>query len=435
MISYSSFIILMITLGVVLEISFINITNSRFNLREKIILGAALISEIIILRSTIDFLLVPCLFITLFLINKIKNKYRNWKNCFHIFLVLLGYFIVDAIVRIVCVIMFQDIDLKNSYAQIIYIVLSSIFYIILSRFIGQIIKSNLDGDKRRNYKEYIILGNVLLSFIVIAISCIIYKMLNITDTRVYIVNLILFFVCILSSVFLLYLFNMYSSKETEILLKDAEMKNIEEYSRFIEDLYENIRKFKHDYKNILLSLDYYIKEKQYNELEQYYMENILATESFVAQDDYTIKLKNIKIISLKALLASKLMKASIHNINVFVDIPEEIATIPIDNQIDILRVFGNLLDNAIEGSLETMEKRISFGAIYKGNSLVFIIQNSCKSDIPPVFQLLKKGTSTKGNDRGLGLSTVKEILNKYENCTLNLDIHENVFTVELWLRL
>lgn len=432
---YNSLIILAINLGIVLGVSFENITKSKFAFKERIILGVSLILEILFWHFTLDFLLTPGLLITLFFVNKIKNKNKNGKSLFYAFLVLLNYFIVDSIIRIICVVVFKDNNLHNTYSQITYVAFSSFFTIILSRIIGQAIKSNTQGEKSKNYKEYFILGNVLFSFVIVSISCILNRILNITDARIYIVNLVLFLVCILSSVFLVYIFNMYSLKETEILIKDVEIKRIEEYSKSIEDLYENIRKFKHDYKNILMSLDYYIKEKRYVELEKYYKQNILATESFVIQEDYTIKLKNIKIISLKALLASKLIKASNNKINVFIDIPDEIADIPIDNNIDILRVFGNLLDNAIEGATETKAKTLSFGAIYRGNSLVFIIQNSCKSDIPPVFKLLEKGASTKGNNRGLGLYNIKEILKKYENCTLSLEINDNIFNVELWLRL
>jgi two-component system sensor histidine kinase AgrC len=219
----------------------------------------------------------------------------------------------------------------------------------------------------------------------------------------------------------------------ELSIREEEVERMEEYSKTIEELYENMRKFKHDYKNILLSLYEFIEEKKYDDLEKYYKENILETESYVNSSDYTIKLKNIKITPIKALIASKLIRATNNKINVFVDVSDEILRIPI-NYIDAIRILGNLLDNAIEGALETEEKCLNFGVVYKGSSIVFIIENSCRQDIPPIYKLLEKGFSTKGNNRGMGLSSVKQIVNEDENLTLNIEVNNGIFRIELWMR-
>jgi len=237
-----------------------------------------------------------------------------------------------------------------------------------------------------------------------------------------------------STLVMTHLSNKYNVKEVELVMKNQELGRVEEYSRTMEELYDNIRKFKHDYKNILLSLNTFIEEKDYDALERYYKKEILTTEHMLDGQDYAAKLKNIKIPSLKALLSSKLIRASQKGIEVYTDITEEISTTGLD-EIDGLRVFGVLLDNAIEGTADLADKHLSFGAVYKGNSVVFVIENSCQDEIPPVFRLIEKGFSTKGENHGMGLYNVKEIINKYDNGLLNIESSEGIFRVELWIRM
>lgn len=45
--------------------------------------------------------------------------------------------------------------------------------------------------------------------------------------------------------------------------------------------------------------------------------------------------------------------------------------------------------------------------------------------------LFKQGFSTKGENRGIGLSNLKEILNKYRNVTLDTFIKNKLFFQEI----
>ena len=41
---------------------------------------------------------------------------------------------------------------------------------------------------------------------------------------------------------------------------------------------------------------------------------------------------------------------------------------------------------------------------------MIIVKNSCSEDLPPLYQLEEKGYSTKGPNRGIGLSNLQEIM-------------------------
>lgn len=420
-------------MGIIFAVSFDNITKSRFSFIERIILSSGIVLGTVITIFTVDVLFFPFILTTFFLVDKIRNKRTNLKSGLNSVLVLLNFFICDVIANIINTILFDNKSRESIFGYTFYLILTSVFAITFSKIIQFTIQKDISRDKTKSYSYYFVLGNVIFSLLIVSLSFITNKVLNVTDVRIYLIDLLLFLAYISSSIFMSYIFNKYTLNEMELSIREEEVERMEEYSKTIEELYENMRKFKHDYKNILLSLYEFIEEKKYDDLEKYYKENILETESYVNSSDYTIKLKNIKITPIKALIASKLIRATNNKINVFVDVSDEILRIPI-NYIDAIRILGNLLDNAIEGALETEEKCLNFGVVYKGSSIVFIIENSCRQDIPPIYKLLEKGFSTKGNNRGMGLSSVKQIVNEDENLTLNIEVNNGIFRIELWMR-
>ncbi|HCC95578.1 MAG TPA: hypothetical protein DEQ26_14895, partial [Flavobacteriaceae bacterium] len=68
-------------------------------------------------------------------------------------------------------------------------------------------------------------------------------------------------------------------------------------------------------------------------------------------------------------------------------------------------------------------------AVFKNKQEIqFIIQNDCKDHMPSIQQLKKEGFSTKGDNRGLGLSNIKEMLANYKNVVLKTTIKDQLFT-------
>ncbi|OPX45961.1 sensor protein CitS [Ruminiclostridium hungatei] len=427
-------VVFYIILAITFVLSFENITQKHLILKNKLILSGILFFSVTISRFTSDFLNLFIIIVTFLAVDIVKNRNSKLWSIFNVFLVLFTYFIVDAVVRNLCVIFLGSDNAQGRLFQYSYYIFGALITVLFSKTLGKVIKTDYWESNTKDIRKYIIIGNVIFSFIIASVSIVVNKALNVTDTRIYIVNIAIFLAYIISSIFTLTIFNRFVVKEAELSIREVEMKKIEEYTRTIEDLYNSIRKFKHDYKNILISMNEYIEGKRYAELEEYFRDNILKTESFVTSNDYAIKLANLKIPSLKALICSKLIHASNNQINVFTDIRENIEDIPI-NIIDAIRVLGNLLDNAIEEAIYTDEKRLNFGAVYKGNSLIFIVENTCRPSTPPVFKVVEKGFSSKGPGRGLGLVNIKGIINSYENCTLNIEIDNGSFKAEVWMRI
>ncbi|MFH0333864.1 GHKL domain-containing protein [Clostridium perfringens] len=104
----------------------------------------------------------------------------------------------------------------------------------------------------------------------------------------------------------------------------------------------------------------------------------------------------------------------------------ELKLIKVDD-IELSIILNNLLNNAIE-AVEFLEERKISLKILENENYEIIIKNSIKEDKQIDFiKLFKKGYSTKGKNRGVGLYNIKDIVNRY-NGQLNL-INKNKYLI------
>jgi two-component system sensor histidine kinase AgrC len=67
--------------------------------------------------------------------------------------------------------------------------------------------------------------------------------------------------------------------------------------------------------------------------------------------------------------------------------------------------------------------------------VVLVFKNNFKGERPVIHKIWEKGFSTKGEDRGLGLYTAKNIIEKkYNNVFMNTSAEDSEFIQELWIK-
>ena len=209
--------------------------------------------------------------------------------------------------------------------------------------------------------------------------------------------------------------------------KEAEYESMQFYVNEIEKQYTEIRKFKHDYQNILSSLDIFIEEENYANLREYYYKKIKVVSNKIVKNNFGLEnLSKIKVTEVKSILATKLMIAQDSGIDTKFEAPDYIDFIPMDS-VALVRIMGILLDNAIEELTELKEGNLLVGILKNGDTIIFIVQNTCRSNIPKVHQLKKSGFSTKGKNRGLGLSNLSDLVKEQKNVSLETTIFEDQF--------
>ena len=209
--------------------------------------------------------------------------------------------------------------------------------------------------------------------------------------------------------------------------KEEENRNILEYTKHVEEMYDELRSFRHDYVNILASLSGYIDNKDWDGLGKFFDENIMPTNMRMNQGKYRLqKLSKLHDSAIKGLLSNKIIYAMNQGIDVFVDLMDEIKDISI-NTIDLCRVLGIYMDNAIEAAKECDNKEIKFNVVKEDNSVIFVIMNSFVNHGLSLSDMEKQKISSKGEGRGLGLNNVKEILSRYDNVNKVTEIKDNYF--------
>ncbi|MBF8807637.1 MAG: GHKL domain-containing protein [Enterococcus lacertideformus] len=120
----------------------------------------------------------------------------------------------------------------------------------------------------------------------------------------------------------------------------------------------------------------------------------------------------------KSIFASKLTLSQNKKLNTSFEAKDIITDINI-NPVTLARMLGIILDNAIEAALDS-EERVLMIAIYELNQSVYIIVTNSIDEVPKSIKLLEKnGFSTKGKNRGMGLSNLREMVNKLPNIYLD----------------
>ena len=204
-------------------------------------------------------------------------------------------------------------------------------------------------------------------------------------------------------------------------------RDMERYSRHIEELYKEVRSFRHDYTNLLTSLRLGIEEEDMKQIKEVY-DSVLKDSSEKLQDNkYDLgRLVNIRDKALKSLLAGKFLKARDKKIIFNVEVPEEIQVEGM-SLLDFLTIVSILCDNAIEASVEASQSHVSIAFLKNGAQETFIIENSIKEEGIDISEIFSFGVSSKGEERGVGLYTVMKLVESHPNTSLNTTCQNQVF--------
>lgn len=220
-------------------------------------------------------------------------------------------------------------------------------------------------------------------------------------------------------------------EKVDIEMRQDSYNRLQEYTNQIENMYSSLRSFKHDYSNIMLSMSGYIEANDMEGLRDYFDKEILPLSKNITKNTAHInQLINIKTTELKSIISSKLLYAIELNINVGIEVTDEVTSIPMDT-LDLCRVIGIFLDNAIEATLETEQPTIRFALINLDTEYIFIISNTFLEKGIPYATLSKPNVSTKGVNRGIGLYNAHEIIAKYNHVFLDTEIKNKFFVQRL----
>ncbi|KMY33193.1 accessory gene regulator AgrC [Lysinibacillus xylanilyticus] len=238
---------------------------------------------------------------------------------------------------------------------------------------------------------------------------------------------IYFIIFAVSLSFLVYTFR----KRFEMREKEIELNSLQMYTEQLERNYNEMRTFRHDYINILSSMSEYITNRDMNALESYFNDNIMRVSQKIRDNDFKMRgLSQIKIPEVKGLVSSKLITAQEKGIDVVFECPNEIHYLNMDS-ILLCRCIGIILDNAIEAAEEVEKGTVRVGFVEFEQSVSFVVWNTFRDTGYKLFQYFEKGFSTKGENRGLGLNSLKKMVDQENNTQLDTVIEDEFFKQEI----
>ncbi|HZD60584.1 MAG TPA: ATP-binding protein [Anaerolineae bacterium] len=177
----------------------------------------------------------------------------------------------------------------------------------------------------------------------------------------------------------------------------------------VEELVGTIRAQRHDFGNHLQVAYGLLEVEAYQEAKEYIKDNV----SEIAATLEMVKTDNLGIT---ALLLTKSGLAELKDIALGIHIETSLKDLPLESR-DANIILGNLLDNAFEAaSLVPVDKRnVELTVLRDQEGYIFEVKNSGSPIDPELIDtIFDPDFSTKGEGRGVGLYSVKKLVEKHD---------------------
>lgn len=213
------------------------------------------------------------------------------------------------------------------------------------------------------------------------------------------------------------------SKKIDKQIASYQQELIETHYREVDNMYRQIRGWRHDYRNHIQTMKAYAAANDWEAIKKY----LDLLDEDLTTVDTVIKTGNPMT---DAILNSKISLAKSKDIKVVAD-----ANIPYKlkfSEIDLCCIIGNLFDNAIEASMKLpKEQRVIRVYMDLRNSQLYISFTNFTAE----KKLKKEGNifrTTKGEGHGFGLVRIDAIVERLEGY-ISRNSEDGAFTTEILL--
>ena len=363
------------------------------------------IFEIIYIRMYIKKLPIKTLFLTISIGSIINN---------------LIYYLVIFIIRYFVPILW---NIPVMYLEVTVATITSMTVIIVTYIVSK--------SKLFKYYKSILHSKILsivFSIIYILVDILLYYYIVYMSNDVNAIEITIIFVLI--GYIILFLLIGFLSREgfnkQKIIESEALVLQQQNYLSRLENIQQELRMVQHDYKNMITGLYAQASEGNIEAVKEYIDTKLLQVNHDVEEDIRQMnQLTQINLMELKGLLLVKIMEAEKQDVIFNLEVLNPVNEIRMDSG-DLIRCLGILLDNALEEARLTKDKRISLLILKEANKVTIVVKNDLvdQKDLTTIWET---GFSSKGPNRGLGLSNYRNILHTYDNIICETKIEENQF--------
>ena len=202
------------------------------------------------------------------------------------------------------------------------------------------------------------------------------------------------------------------------------------YERDLEAIRQEVRSFRHDYKNLLAGLSEQADEGEMDQLRAALSELDTGFDRRIGEKiRASTQIGNVRVPQVRSLLLSKLAAMREKKIDCRLEALYPVESVGMDTW-DFIRCLGILLDNAAEAALGTETPWVEIILLSQKGKLSLRVSNPYAGIIDP-DKIWTEGFSTKGESRGLGLASYQRILADCPNTATSTSWAEGVFAQEL----
>ncbi|MCI8745997.1 MAG: sensor histidine kinase [Lachnospiraceae bacterium] len=215
-----------------------------------------------------------------------------------------------------------------------------------------------------------------------------------------------------------------------ILAQQANLRQQAIYIEKMEQIQEELRRFRHDFRNMTAGMYLQVKEGDMDAVQSFIQE---MTEDFDRQAGDQIRLlnqlANVHMVEIKGLLLEKLARMQKEEIHCELEVLRPFERTRMRST-DLCRCLGILMDNAVDEVRGKENAKIHLMISSQDGCTTFRIKNTMYHGVD--FQKLgTAGYTTKGEGRGIGLESYQRILGRYDFVFPFTAIQDGCFVQEL----
>ena len=318
------------------------------------------------------------------------------------------------------------------HPMLVVVIIHNIIEAALSFFMGiisaRLYKLNRIIDKKVDRQVHRIV--VVMFIIMYALTLIFTVMQKLYD---HVENLLIFLIIQLIFFWILYFsINRREKQRIHSELVENRLSNLKEYTDHLEQEQRKLRKFKHDYQNMLLSLEENLRSSDSQDAKDYlqtfkqYSDNYISESGLWMFNDFD----NVKTPYLKSILINKTSQATEQGIDVHFECRYDVDQIAMEPY-DLVRIVGIAYDNAIEAvrNLDKNHRKINV-MVYRTKGQTEVTIANPMQTTENLIHLKKEGVTTKKGHSGLGLANIEEISANYSNVLVNYREVKGWFTIQ-----
>ncbi|MBZ2120478.1 GHKL domain-containing protein [Streptococcus infantis] len=390
------------------------------------LISVLLLEEFISLLNLGGFGISKFLFPLLISIYQIElKKYHKYKAIFIGLLLSLLYQSTHTFIAVI-ISSITGVSFVTKYEDFFFVVVLLLTYFVVKKII---IYFHLELNYFDKDYLYSFFKKVIFAFFALHILLFISDMVNIHEHFNSFSSILatIVFICLLIIFFAMNANKVQVEREIALNQKKFEQEYLQNYTDEIVSLYNEIRGFRHDYAGMMVSMQTAIDSKDLQEIDRIYNEVFVKANHKLRSDKYTyFDLNNLEDSALRSVIAQSIANARVHDIEYTLEVKDIISPLAME-LLDLVRVMSILLNNAVEGALESYRKQMEVAVIKLDSEILIVIQNSRKNRSIKPEEIFNIGYSTKGINRGIGLNNVKEILEKYDDVILETEIDDERF--------